>query len=219
MRYKLFSLCVAASCLFSGASAAEPFRYRVQPERERAWVIDAKGLFLEEARRPRRSIALADWQWAAEPYACAPDIAIGPRGEAIVTSNVLPVLWKVDPDTLAVSVHRLELDADTDKDVGFSSLVYSARHGAYFAVSEQHASLWRIDPLLRRAQKISAAAPARGACALTIERQERLSRPSTLCLHARGESWLVNLAPDQRSAYVQTVSCSFNPYTVLGGTR
>ena len=72
-----------------------------------------------------------------------------------MTSNVLPVLWKIDPTTLAVSVHRVELDADTDKDVGFSGLVYSERNGAYFAVSELHGSLWRIDPLLRRAQKVS----------------------------------------------------------------
>ncbi len=74
----------------------------------------------------------------ASTYACAPDIAIGPRGEVVVTSNVLPVLWKIDPDTLAVSVHRLQLDADHDKDVGFSGLAYSEHNGAYFAVSELH---------------------------------------------------------------------------------
>lgn len=219
MRHQLLWISLAASVLVSGASAAEPLRYRAQPDHGRAWVIDADGLFLEEARKPRRGIRLAGWQWAAEPYACAPDIAIGPRGEAIVTSNVLPDLWKIDPNTLVVSVRRLELDSDTDKDVGFSSLVYSARHGAYFAVSEQHGSLWRIDPLLRRAQKIGAAQPARGACGLTVQRQERASRLSTLCLQGKGQSWLVNLAPDQRSAYVQTDACSYNPYTVIGGMK
>jgi hypothetical protein len=199
---------LAAISLFASTAAADPLRYRSQPERDRAWVIDAKGLFLEEGRKARRGIGLVDWQWAAEPYACAPDIAIGPRGEAIVTSNVLPLLWKIDPDTLAVSMHRLELDTDADKDVGFSGLAYSAREGAYFAVSELHGSLWRIDPMLRRAQKIAAGAPVRGACAVSFQRQERLARFSRFCLHGKTESWLVNLAPDQRSAYVQTAGCS-----------
>jgi len=153
MRNKILWFLAAVS-LFASTAAADPLRYRAQSERGRAWVIDAGGLFLEEARKPRRAIALPEWQWAAEPYACAPDIAIGPRGEAVVTSNVLPVLWRVDPDTLAVSVHRVQLDADTDKDVGFSRLEYSERHAAYFAVSEPHGSTWRIDPLLGSAQKI-----------------------------------------------------------------
>jgi hypothetical protein len=125
-------------------------------------------LLLEQAGKPRRAVTLPDWQWAAQPYACAPDIALGPRGEVIVTSNVLPVLWKIDPETLRVSVHRLELDSDTDKDVGFSGLVYSERNGAYFAVSGLQGSLWRIDPLLRRAQKVGlssrCAAPAQCPC-------------------------------------------------------
>lgn len=159
------TLCfLAAIALFVSTAAADPYRYRAQPELARAWVIDAGGLFLEEARKPRRAIKLADWQWAGEPYACAPDLAVGPRGEVVVTSNVLPVLWRIDPYTLAVTVHRLQLDADTDKDVGFSALVYSERDGAYFGVSALHGSLWRIDPLLRRAQKIALSEPQAGAC-------------------------------------------------------
>jgi hypothetical protein len=155
-----------ALSLASSAALAEPLRYRAQQERARAWVLDAQGLFLEQAGQPRRPVGLPDWTWAGEPYACAPDIAIGPRGEIVVTSNVVPVLWKVDPDTLAVSVHRLELNADADKDVGFSGLAYSERDDAYFAVSELHRSLWRIDPMLRSAQKLALSEPARGACAL-----------------------------------------------------
>ena len=205
----------AALSLVSGIAAAEPFRYRAQPERARAWVIDAGELLLEQAGKPRRAITLPDWQWADQPYACAPDIALGPRGEVIVTSNVLPVLWKIDPETLRVSVHRLELDSDMDKDVGFSGLVYSARNGAYFAVSGLHGSLWRIDPLLRRAQKVGLSRSLRGACAVSVQRQERPSVVSRLCVH--GEA--VSLAPDQRSAYVQPAGCSSNAFALIEGLR
>ena len=199
----------------SGIAAADPYRYRAQPERGRTWVIDAGGLFLEEARKPRRAIQLPEWHWAGDAYACAPDLAIGPRGEVVVTSNVLPVLWKIDPDTLAVSIHRLELDADTDKDVGFSGLVFSERNGAYFAVSELTGSLWRIDPLLRRAQKIGLSEPLRGACGASVQRQERPSRFSRLCLQGRS----VTLAPDQRSAYVQAGGCSSDAFALNGGKK
>jgi hypothetical protein len=214
MRHKVLWFFATLS-LVAGVAAAEPFRYRAQPERARAWVIDAGELLLGQAGKPRRVFALPDWQWAGQPYACAPDIALGPRGEVIVTSNVLPVLWKIDPETLKVSVHRLELDADSDKDVGFSGLVYSERNGAYFAVSGVHGSLWRIDPLLRRAQKIGLSQSLRGACAVSVQRQERPSVVSRLCV--RGES--VSLAPDQRSAYVQSAGCSSNAFALIGGSR
>lgn len=215
MSYKVLWFTAAVALFVAGEAAADPLRYRVQPERARSWVIDANGLFLDEARKPRRAIELAGWQWAGAPFACAPDIAIGPRGEVVVTSNVLPVLWKVDPDTLAVSVHRLELDADHDKDVGFSGLTYSARHGAYLGVSDQHGSLWRIDPLLRRAQKIGLSEPVRGACTVSMQRDERASRFSRLCVHGKS----VNLAPDQRSAYVQDGACIPDTFALIGARR
>jgi hypothetical protein len=214
MRNKAFVFFAAVS-LVSGIAAAEPLRYRAQPEFARTWVLDAHGLFLEQAGKPRRALKLPEWQWAAEPYACAPDITIGPRGEAVVTSNVLPVLWKIDPETLAVSMHRLELDADKDKDVGFSGLTYSEREGAYYAVSELHGSLWRIDPLLRRAQKIALSEPVRGACSVSMQREQRVSRFSRLCLQGR----TVNLAPDRRSGYVQAAGCSANTFALTGGPR
>ena len=214
MRNKILWFLAAVS-LFASTAAADPLRYRAQSERGRAWVIDAGGLFLEEARKPRRAIALPEWQWAAEPYACAPDIAIGPRGEAVVTSNVLPVLWRIDPETLAVSVHRVQLDADADKDVGFSGLVYSERHGAYFAISELQGSMWRIDPLLRRAQKIALSEPVRGACSVSMQREQRVGRFSRLCLQGR----TINLAPDQRSAYVQAAGCTSEAFILTGGVE
>ena len=207
MRNKVLWFSAAVLLLASGSAAAE-----------RSWVIEAGSLFLEQPGQARRAVELPGWHWADQPYACAPDIAVGPRGEVVVTSNVLPVLWKIDPETLRVSVHRLELDADTDKDVGFSGLTYSERNGAYFAVSGLHGSLWRIDPLLRRAQKVGLSQPLRGACAVSVQRQKRPSVFSRLCV--RGES--VSLAPDQRSAYVQASGCSSdssNPLALTGGAR
>ena len=180
------------------------------------WFIAAASLLLRPLRPPSRhgsstptasscnrrasrgvAVKLPGWHWAHEPYACPPAIAIGPRGEALVTSNVLPVLWKIDPQTLAVTVHSLELDADSDKDVGFSGLVYSARDGAYFAVSELHGSLWRIDPLLRRAQKIAlVGAGARRLCAVDAARgAPQPLQPGSACRARASISRLTSARP------------------------
>lgn len=171
MRSKLIGF--LAAVLVSGNAAADTLRYRAQPELGRTWLIESEGLFVEEAGKPRRAIVLPGWLWAAPGHACPPGVAIGPHGEAVVTSNVLPVLWKIDPHTLAVSVHRLQLEADRDKDVGFSGIVY--RNGAYFAVSDVQGSLWKIDPLMRRAQKIAASEELRGACAVPAQSQARVA--------------------------------------------
>src|SRR5256885_13970178 len=86
-------------------------------EAERAWELGRDGVYLVDSAGPAKLARLEGWQWAAAAYACPPDLAVGPQGEAVITSNVLPVLWRVDPQTLAVTVHSLALDADTDKDV------------------------------------------------------------------------------------------------------
>jgi hypothetical protein len=203
MRSTILGFSTAVLLLVSGGAVAQ-----------RSWVIDDGELFLQEAGKPRRAVTLPGWHWAGEPY-CAPAVATGPQGEVVVTSNVLPILWRIDPRTLAVSVYPLQLDADTDKDVGFSGLVYSQRNGAWFAVSEAHGTLWRIDPLLRRAQKVALSEPVRGSCAVSMQRQERVSRFSTLCVDGRS----VSLSPDQRSAFVQGAGCSPDRLARMGGGK
>jgi hypothetical protein len=105
----------------------------------------------------------------------------------------------------------LELDADTDKDVGFSGLAYSAEHGAFFAVSDLHGSLWRIDRTLARAEKVSLSEPLPRACGLAVGpriAQQRANRMDRLCVGASQESRTIDLAPDQRSAYVRAGPCA-----------
>ncbi len=137
-----------------------------RPDRE--WQLTHDGVHAGKVRVP-----IPGWVLAAQPYACPPDLAVGPKGEAVVTSNVVPTLWRIDPATLAVTEHRLTLDADTDKDVGFSGLTYSPRHAAFFA-RRFDGSLWRIDTLLRRGERIAASQPVAKACA-TITTQSRRS--------------------------------------------
>ena len=141
-------------------------RTRVDAARNRVWTLTPGGVVLYKASRHERVVVpLPGWVWAGAPYGCLPALALGPRGEVVVTSNVVPTLWRIDPRSLAVSVHALALDADTGKDVGFTGLAFSPKHGAYFAASEAHGSRWRIDPMPGKARKIWHSAPGRQACA------------------------------------------------------
>jgi hypothetical protein len=185
-------------------------RLRSDPARHRVWSLTEAGLaFRDVATAQSRVVALPNWHWAHVEYGgCLPDVALGPQGEAVVTSNVTPTVWRVDPQTLQVTEHRLSLNADQDKEVGFTGLVYSAQHDAYFAVSGAHGSLWRIDALLRKAQKVALAEPLRGACALELRAEiRRTARIVRLCVRTAGEAWHVVVAPDQRSAYLRGDRC------------
>jgi len=140
-------------------------RHQVDLVRNRVWVLTENSVVLyQNAQRERTVIPLPEWLWAGAPYGCPPALALGPKGEAIVTSNVVPTLWRIDPATLEVSIHRLELNTDTDKDVGFSGFAYSSRHGKYFAVSSTHGSVWSVDPLLKKAQKVQTSTSFAGTC-------------------------------------------------------
>jgi hypothetical protein len=153
-----------------GPHPAQPpaaIRSQVDGARGRTWWLTDAGLSMQDRHgREPVTLRLPGWHWAGAPYGCPPDLALGPRGEVIVTSDVVPKLWRVDPDTLAVTVHAPILDEPAARDVGFAALSYSARHGAYFAMGSVPGSLWRIDPFLSRAQETPLAASRARPCGL-----------------------------------------------------
>ena len=127
----------------------------VDAGRGRIWSLTREGLVLRDiASTEKRSIALPGWIAAGTPFGFEPALVAGPGGDILVTSDVLPVIWRVDQRSLAVSVHALALDAHRDKDVGFTSLVYSPRLGAFVATSTVAGTRWRIDAGLTRAEQI-----------------------------------------------------------------
>jgi hypothetical protein len=187
-------------------------RFRMDEARERGWILTRMGVLVFDlkSRQTMRYVPLPDWHWAGQPFGASPELALGPAGEALITSDILPTLWRVDATTLRVSTHELVLDEDGDKDVGFSGLAYSAQHGAFFAVSPLHGSLWRIDPLLRRGQKIALSAPLAGAAALSVlprVEQGKGSGRSVLCARTAHGDWVIQLAPDQRVGYAVAQPC------------
>lgn len=174
-RSKLFNTAaaLAASILVSacdgsvrreGPPQAELQVLRVDAARNRLWVLDQDAVTVYDntnGRRLRR-VVLPDWVLAGPRDACPPSLALDASGAAFVSSNVVPVLWRVDPQRFQVTQIALELDADADKDVGFTSLSFS-EDGALIAAGATFRSAWRIDVRTGRATKV-ASSPAPGAC-------------------------------------------------------
>ncbi len=164
----IVAVLVVAADHASGVDPKERPALRSQPDaaRGRLWTMTRDGVDLYDVKTGWKlaQIALPGWIWVGERYACPPALAIGPRGEAVITSNVVPTLWRVDAVTLVVSQHDLVLDEDKGRDIGFTGLVYSARQRTYYAVSAMHGSLWRIDPLLKTAQRVPLPAPLPKTC-------------------------------------------------------
>ena len=188
-------------------------RYQVDEARGRLWALTVEGVELYDAatRRKVAQIALPGWTWVGPEFACPPDLALGPLGEAVVSSNVVPTLWRVDPVSLAASRHDLALEEDSGRDVGITALAFSARQRAYFAVSAAHGSLWRIDSRLAVGQRIALSEPLPRSCTLAIPAREpdrRAIRAVSLCVRGEDGDWTVSLAPDQRSGYVRSGQCS-----------
>jgi len=194
---------VASLVLASTALAAEPLRTVHDASRNRTWLLQSDGVYLHGKR-----FELPGWIHVGEPYACGPSLAVDAEGRAVVSSDIVPVLWRIDPLKSQVTRHELVLNADADKDVGFSGLVYAPDQEVFFAVSSVYGSLWRIDPLLRKAQKISTSAPITQGCGLAIERT-KTRRTLVLCPGGTAQrGWAVHLAPDQRAAYLQARFCA-----------
>lgn len=191
MRNVIAGLLTALSLAgFAGCdSQAEPgnaamLRYQVDWTHDRSWWLMRDGVVLNSAAQAKQIVALPGWLWAAEPV-CPPDLAVGPDGEAVVTSNVISRLWRIDPRTFAVTAHDVQLDADTDKDVGFAALVYSPEDATFLAYSEAPPAVWKIDRQLSRGTKITSTdlsrvrplrtARARGPCADLAQRLARFA--------------------------------------------
>src|SRR6266851_4432533 len=129
-----------------GPAAAKLEVVRADPARNRLWVLDHEVISVYDntnGRRLRR-IVLPEWIVLPKHYSCLPDLALDSSGTAFVSSNVLPVLWRIE----------LVLDTDTDKDVGFTGLSF-AGDGTLLAAGAMAAALWQIDTSAASARKIA----------------------------------------------------------------
>jgi len=77
---------------------------------------------------------------------------VEPDGAVLVSSNIVPDLWRVDAAAPAVTRLRFTLEQDATRDFGFASLRFTAE-GALHAVGSIDGGAWRIDMGASRARR------------------------------------------------------------------
>lgn len=157
----VFAITALAGCESSvQPTAANMLGYQVDGEHNRSIWLTRDGVQIHSAAAQPVRVELPGWIYAGGPH-CPPALALGPKGEVVVTSNVIPTLWRIDADSLAVTIHPLTLDSDQDKDVGFAAVAYAPEQQAYVAYSETQRSAWKIDASLKGASKLATTAVER----------------------------------------------------------
>lgn len=162
----VFPAVAVATTLLAGCVAnSEVLRIRPDAERNRLWLLDQGAVTLYHSRSGKllQRIVLPGWTFAGKPFGCPPDLALDASGAVFVTSDVLPVLWRIDPVQFEVTVLEVALDADQDKDMGFTSLAFAADE-TLIAANAIHGTLWRINLRALTAEKVASSAPVRGVC-------------------------------------------------------
>lgn len=130
-------------------------------ERKRVYLLVRDGVEVLDAasRRKVAFVSLGDWVWVGEKYSCPPEMVLAPEGDILVTSNVVPVVWRIDRRTLATTVHKLVLEKDQGRDIGFISLRWSRNTRNFVALSNSGA-IWYIDASLSRGREMGGAPAA-----------------------------------------------------------
>src|SRR5690242_906557 len=64
--------------------------------RDRVWSLSDEGVRVHPRAAPQKAVLvpLPGWIWAGPPYGCLPTLALGPKGEAVVSSDIVPTLWR-----------------------------------------------------------------------------------------------------------------------------
>ena len=146
--------------------ALPALRVQLDTLRNRSWVLNHDAVYVYDTARRRliQRIELPGWFYVNEAFSCPPDLVIAPTGAALVTSNVMPTIWEIDPKSWVARQHELALDADNDKDVGFTGLAYLRGGKELFGVSSLLGSLWKIDLVADRAQRVRLPGPDPDTC-------------------------------------------------------
>ena len=133
----------------------------------RLWALQADGVEVHDAGTTT-SIHLPGWSWATAPWACLPDLALVGDRDVLVTSNVSPAIWRIDPATLEATRHDVAVPDNAGRDVGFSRVYHSTHNDTLLAAGALDNTFWRIDRMLTLAQPIALSPPLPQGCVLSV---------------------------------------------------
>ena len=134
---------VVPSAVIQPFEAPDVLLVKIDAARDRVWVLrlDEVDVYDRRTRQLMRRISLPSWSVAD---LCGPGIAFDSSGVALISHNLEPKLWRVDPDMSEVQEHTIRLIGGEKLDVGFGSIVFGT-DGLLYGVASSGHSVWRID--------------------------------------------------------------------------
>lgn len=167
---------LSAFALGSCADSKEPFlqpafigspqvlaamTHRARGER---WELRSDSVEVHGPSGAVRRVALPGAATSASRDSCPPDLLLDRSGAAYVSSNAMPVLWRIDPASQDVRRMEIRLEEDEGRDIGFARLAWSTGGRVIYAVSSPPGALWRIDLDQGTASKVRPTAAGREGC-------------------------------------------------------
>ena len=191
-------------------SGQQALRVKADTVRGRLWLLSLQQVTVYEIKTGDmiKQIALPAWSLAG--IQCAPDLILDASGDALISSNVEPRLWKIDATTFNMKEYAINMPGKENWDNGFGALAFAA-DGSLYAMSSFAGSLWRIELATSSASEIKLSARVTQACALRLSPQTtaRLQKQNvTLCAASRQGARRITIAPDFSGAHVSREQCN-----------
>jgi sugar lactone lactonase YvrE len=167
---------VAAVSITSCADSREPLllpAFAGSPEvlaamthraRGERWDLRASSVVVRGPSGVARAIELPGATVSGSRDSCPPDLLLDRSGAAYVSSNAMPVIWRIDPASHAVERLEIRLEEDADRDIGFSRLAWGTSGRTMYAASSPPGALWRIDLDHLSASKVRGTDRGRDGC-------------------------------------------------------
>ena len=155
MRAKLV-LALSITTLFPALLSAEPLR--VAKDAAHRWELawDSVSLYDAVTSAPLRVYRLEGASQTSSRDFCPPDLVLTRTGTAYATSNMQPVIWRIDPGSVLPERLELEVDTHQSREFGFTALSLSADGQTLYAFASSDRALWHLDPSTRKASRVAA---------------------------------------------------------------
>jgi hypothetical protein len=142
-------------------------RIRLDAKGKRIWVLASGSLTLydDDSLLLSRRIPIAALMQHSSEH-CLPDMTLDHIGNVLISSAMQASLMRVDAQSFEVTQHNFQVDADHNKDFGFSALAFAGRDHTLYAASATTGALWKLDLAHNQATKLPLSQPVYGACAL-----------------------------------------------------
>jgi hypothetical protein len=185
---------------------ADALRVRLDPDRNRLWVLGVDRVELYDAAGEKlvRRIPLPD-RFVAD-VVCTPDLALDRSGGVLISDNIQPRLWRIDSGDFALTEHPLRLVGKEHWDIGFGALLFASKD-RLLGVTASGGALWSIDIGSGTARQVELDALVPDACPLLSPAAAQTRDDVAVCAGLGAQSRRIELSPDLARGRVVDEPC------------